>query len=400
MVTTQNTRIQEYINDVCSQIKLREVHQEIKLELKTHLQEIVDEYLSNGFSENEAVSKAIAQMGSADIVGKQLNKVHKPKPEWSILTLSLLFVSIGLLAMYFIEKEGLFTAVPIPIFTKSLVFTIIGAVIATGLYLSDYRKMEPYSKHIYLGTALLLAIAIITGQRINGKLYLSMGLIYFDIAEIIPLLFSLALAGTLNKWVWNEPKKLLQGLFLCVVPLALILASCSLSTGVIYSITCITLMIVSGARYRYSFLLTGLLSGIISLPFISTPYGLKGLTVKPQFMPNLHTDFIFSYITHTFGWIAGGVLAALIVIFIIRIMRIATTVKNNYAKLLISGFVAILAVQFLWNILMNLGFAPLSGVSLPFISYGGSQLIFNAAALGVISSIYRRRNISKTLINR
>jgi len=92
-------------------------------------------------------------------------------------------------------------------------------------------------------------------------------------------------------------------------------------------------------------------------------------------------------------------LVALIVLFIIRMASVAVVVKSNYARLMISGFVAVFAVQFLWNICMNLGLAPISWVELPFISYGGSQLIFDAAALGVISSIYRRRNISQFLIN-
>jgi cell division protein FtsW (lipid II flippase) len=116
-------------------------------------------------------------------------------------------------------------------------------------------------------------------------------------------------------------------------------------------------------------------------------------------LPGLHTDFVFSYLTFTFGWIAGGVLAALAVIFIIRTAAIARLVKSPYARLLVSGIAAIFTVQFLWNILMNMGLAPLSGVGLPFISYGGSQLLFNAAAMGIVSSAYRRRNISKTIIN-
>lgn len=270
---------------------------------------------------------------------------------------------------------------------------------------------------IYLGTVLMLFLTIIFGRDVNGKPYLSIGAISFYIVEISPLLFCLALAGILNKWDWNKPKKLFMGLLLCALPLVLIFACPSFSAGVIYSTTCITLMVVSGAGRRNSILLAGLMSGIIMLPFINAPQKLKGslafinpvigssglfgkgLSLKPQFMPGLHTDFIFSYITFTFGWIAGGVLAALVVMFIIRMTRIAAVAKNNYAKLLTSGFVAIFAVQFLWNILMNLGFAPISGVGLPFISYGGSQLIFNAAALGVILSIYRRRNISKILIN-
>lgn len=433
MVKADNARILAYINDVCEQIKFREVHQEVKLELKTHLQDIVEENLSKGFSEDEAVNQAITQMGSANIVGKQLDKIHKPKPEWSIIALSLLFASLGLLAMYFIEKQSLYTSASISIFAKSLVTTIIGVVIAAGLYLYDYRKLESYSRHIYLGTVLALLTVVVFGQSFNGKSYLNVGPIYFDLAEISPLLFSMALAGILSRWDWSGPKKLLQGLLLCLLPLVLILAVPSFSAGVIYSITCITLMTVSGAGRKYSLLLTGLVSAIIMLPIISTPYVLQrlisfihpekdpsgsgwlnmqlsqlisdtglfgqGLTQNPKSIPDLHTDFIFSYITFSFGWIAGGILAALVVVFIIRMTRIATAVKDHYARLLISGFAAIFAVQFLWNIFMNLGFAPLSGVGLPFISYGGSQLVFNAAAIGVISSIYRRRNISKALIN-
>ncbi|MEW6624523.1 MAG: FtsW/RodA/SpoVE family cell cycle protein [Bacillota bacterium] len=68
--------------------------------------------------------------------------------------------------------------------------------------------------------------------------------------------------------------------------------------------------------------------------------------------------------------------------------------KNSYARLLISGFVVIFAIQFLWNMAMNLGLAPISEVGLPFISYGGSQLTINAFAKGIILSIYRRKNLS------
>jgi cell division protein FtsW (lipid II flippase) len=121
----------------------------------------------------------------------------------------------------------------------------------------------------------------------------------------------------------------------------------------------------------------------------------QGLTFVPGVLPELHTDFIFAFITYTFGWIAGLLLIALVAMFLVRIALIAGKTKIHYGKLLISGFVSILAIQFLWNILMNLGLAPISGVGLPFISYGGSQLVINAAAIGIISSIYRRRNVSQ-----
>jgi cell division protein FtsW (lipid II flippase) len=97
----------------------------------------------------------------------------------------------------------------------------------------------------------------------------------------------------------------------------------------------------------------------------------QGMTLEPKIIPDLHTDFIFSYITFTFGWVAGGCLVALVILFILRMTRIASLVKDNYARLLVIGFSAIFSIQFVWNIFMNLGLAPISGVGLPFISFGG-----------------------------
>lgn len=433
MVTAQPTAITEYINEVCAHIKFREVHQEIKLELQTHLQELVEEYLSGGFSENEAVSRAIARVGNAGMVGKQLDRVHRPRPEWSVLALSLLFAGLGLLAMYFIERQGVLTTLSIPVFSRTLVMVAAGAVIASGLYLFDYKKLQPLSGFIYLGTVSLLLFTIVFGSRVNGSPYLSLGIVSFNIVEISPLLLCLALAGIFSKWDWNRPGKLPQGLLICALPLVLILSAPSLSAGVIYCTACMTIIFASGAGYKKSLLSVCILFGALITTFISSPYKLqrlisfinpgqdpsgsgwinmqlvkligssglwgRGLTAQPQAIPGLHTDFVFSYITFTFGWVAGGALAALAVIFIIRTAAIARVVKSSYARLLISGLAAIFAVQFLWNILMNLGLAPISGFGLPFISYGGSQLLFDSAAIGIISSVYRRKNISGRVIS-
>lgn len=275
MVITENDKFQEFVNEVCSQINLRDAHQEIKLELMSHLREGCDGYLSQGFSEDEAVSKAIAQMGDAALVGNQLNKVHKPKPEWSILALSLLFVSTGLLVLYFMGNQGLLTA---SFFIKGLIYTTLGVFIIAGLYFFDYRKLEAYSKHIYVGTILLLAITYFTGLLISGKHWLQIGGVTLDVAAISPLLFAITLAGILNKWDWSKSRMLLSGLLLCVMPLVFILLNGSLAAGVIYFITCMVFLIVSGAGYRIVLLLMGLTGGTTALSIISKPYILHRLT--------------------------------------------------------------------------------------------------------------------------
>ncbi len=430
MDLNHNKKIQYYISEVCKQIRFRDVHQDVKLELETHIQEILEEHLAQGSSEEEAVEKAIVQMGNADIIGKQLNKIHKPKPEWSILLFSFLFINIGLLGMYFIQSQGLL-AYDIQIFEKSLLFSFMGIISIIGFYFFDYRKFEKYSKHIYLGTLLFLIFTILWGNQVNGsRSWLSFGPFNVNFVAVSPLLFIIALAGIINKLDWENNLQRLQGLALFAVPLILILKAPSISTGAIYSIACIVIMIVSGAKLKKLFLILGTFMTLLILSTITEPHRLdrilkflnpaadplgsgylniqlskiifdsglwgQGLTFNHQVLPEIHTDFIFAFITYTFGWIASLLLITFVIMFLVRIAGIARQVKINYAKLLISGFVSILTVQFLWNISMNLGLAPISDLGLPFISFGGSQLIINAATVGIISSIYRRKKISQS----
>ncbi|MGI6332280.1 MAG: FtsW/RodA/SpoVE family cell cycle protein [Zhaonellaceae bacterium] len=432
MGLNHNDKIQAYINQVCSQVRFRDVHQDIRLELETHINEAIEEYLSQGSSEEEAIKKAIAQMGDPETIGKELNQVHKPKPDWIVLLLSFLFINIGLLAMYIIQKQGLLP--PIQIFNRSLFFSFVGVVTIIGLYFFDYRKLEKYSKHIYLGTLLLLIYTILFGRQVSGsRAWLNIGPFSINFVANSPLLFIVAFAGLFNNWNWSKSFKLLQGLALLGMPLLLYLAAPSISTGVIYIVACMVLMFISGAKFKEIASIPVSFLTILTLAVLMEPYRLErlknffiflnpendplgigylnvqlhkiitnsglwgqGLTFKPRVLPELHTDFIFAFITYTFGWVGSILLITFVIIFLIRIASIARQVKLTYAKLLISGVIAILSIQFLWNILMNLGLAPLSSVGLPFISYGGSQLFTNAITVGIILSIYRRRNISQS----
>jgi len=280
-------------------------------------------------------------------------------------------------------------------------------------------------------TLLILIFTILWGNQVNGsRSWLALGPFNINFVAISPLLFIVAMSGIINKWDWDNNLKCLQGLVLFIVPLILILKAPSISTGSIYSIASIVIMIVSGAKFKKLLLIFGSFMTLLILSIVTEPDRLKriltflnpaadplgsgylniqlnkiisnsgllgqGLTFNPHVLPELHTDFIFAFITYTFGWIASILLITFIVMFLIRIANIARQVKFNYAKLLISGFVSILAIQFLWNIAMNLGLAPIIGLGLPFISYSGSQLIINAATVGIISSIYRRKNISQS----
>lgn len=431
MSLNPNQKIENYVNEVCSQVKFQDIHQDVKLELQAHIEEITEEHLHQGFAEEDAVDRALGQMGDAEIIGKQLNQVHKPKFEWSVLLIALLFINIGLMAMYFIQKQSLLMY-DNPIFEKSLFYSFLSIIAAVVLSFFDYRKLERYSIHIYLGTLLLLFITVFSGTQFKGSSsWLELGPFNVNFVAASPVLFVVALAGIFHHWDWNKPFKLAQAIALLGLPLVLILMAPSISTAAIFIIAFMAIMIAAGAKFKHILLtaapfLTLFLLAVMAVPYrlerltiflnpAADPHGSgylnmqlnnvishagflgQGLTFNPQLLPELHTDFIFAFITYTFGWIASIVLVVLIVMFLSRIALIARQVKLYYGKLLISGFAAILAIQFLWNILINLGLAPISDVGLPFISYGGTQLVINAALVGIISSIYRRKNVSQHL---
>ena len=426
MGLNKNHKVQEYINSVCVQIKNRRAHKEIQIELLGHIEETSLEYLATGATEDEAAERAIKQMGNAELVGRQLNKIHKTQPEWIILLITILFASFGLLVMYFIDIKGTLYS-NIHVFKKSLVFTIVGITMMVGLYFVDYRKIQPFSKYIYAGTVLILLFVVYCSIPVNGaRRWLSIGPFSINFVDISPILFIIALSGLFENWNWTNPKKIIYGLVLSVVPVFIILEAPSFSTSVVYLIAVTILVIVSGIKLKHLLLTFGFGVAIFLFNCITQPYRLdrfldyispdsygsgwmvnqsiklihsaglfgNGFTFNPNMLENVNTSFVFAYIVYTFGWIVAIIMATLVVIFLIRIACVAMTVKNNYAKLLASGFVGVFAVQFVWNILINLGLAPAGGVQLPFISYGGSQFIASMLEVGIITSIYKWRNVS------
>ncbi|ABO48861.1 peptidoglycan biosynthesis protein, FtsW/RodA/SpoVE family [Desulforamulus reducens MI-1] len=110
-------------------------------------------------------------------------------------------------------------------------------------------------------------------------------------------------------------------------------------------------------------------------------------------LPEIHTDLIFSYMVYTFGWVAGAIVIMLALALIAIMTGVFRQIKDKFGKLLVAGLTSILGLHFLCNILMTVGFAPISGISLPFFSYGGSQTVINMAMMGVVLSIYRRKNL-------
>jgi rod shape determining protein RodA len=117
----------------------------------------------------------------------------------------------------------------------------------------------------------------------------------------------------------------------------------------------------------------------------------SGTQAKLQFLPERHTDFIFSVVGEELGFLGTSLLLLLFFTLIMRSLRTAAYAKNLFGTLLVAGIVSLWVFQILENIGMTIGLMPITGIPLPFISYGNSSLITNMAAVGILLNVYARR---------
>lgn len=423
----ENSEIQNYIREVCSQIRNKRVHKEITAELNAHFKQKINEHLKIGQKEEDALKESIMEMGSSKYIGAELNKVHKCNVEWSVIALSTILVLVNIFIMLFFAINGDFDKIygnhSYFLFNRNILWSVIGLAAFLLASFIDYRKIKQYSGGIYMVTLILLSYSVLSNPSRIFATHLSFFGLGVNVAYVSNILFIVSLAGIYDKYQWNNRKNFINGVVLGLVPLLLIVGTKSFSTFIIYGITLILLIFLSKAGIKIISLFVSLevllmlitkigfndIFGFLNrwndiegdgyiynqLKTIRQSFRLigKGLFFDNHNLPEFYGDVMFSSIVYSFGWIAGAVIVILMIAFLIRLVKAALSIKNSYGKSLILGISFIFGIQFIWNILFNLGFA-IGGVSLPWISYNGSSMFAHMLAVGIITNVYRGRSIS------
>jgi rod shape determining protein RodA len=424
-----NSKINDYIDYVCSYIKFKGAHKEIKEELSGHIEDAICEYTESGMTREESVGKAVERMGDGETVGKQLNIAHKGTPDWITLMLTIVLVNIGVALMYLIQYKSSYRSMDY-LFNHSLLYAAIGTIGIVLLYFFDYRKLQKYSNHIFIGMCLLFILSFFIGTTINGASFIIVGSFTFNIKAISLYVFVIALAGIFNNYDWNKGMNLIKAIGYLVVPMFLMVGAQGLSYCGIYFIAFIVLALKSKMKKTYAIYIIAF-NAICFLVFtfnapyriarlfsfirpFSDPEGGSYLNVqmykithaagifgngfsaneKILQLPEIQSDFIFNYIVHTFGWLGAAIIIAVFISFVYRILHISKYVRDNYGMLLIAGLISIFIVEFGANILMNVNLFPVISIALPFISYGGTLGIINMLSVGIIMSVYKMRSLS------
>jgi rod shape determining protein RodA len=442
MSLNKHLLVQEYLTNVCKKIKAKEVHNEVKMELTSHIEDIVAESTIEGMDEESAVKEALRKMGEAEPLGNELNHTYRCSYDWILISLVGILASAGLGILY---SMGYLNLIPSSLFIKSCVYLLLGLILAVGISYFNYQKLQKLSMPLYWGTIAIWLLAFIFGDTFNGRSgFLNLGFLAINFTWVTLYLFAIALAGILtgskkesgfcinNKSIKIQIsiKKKLTSLLLYIIPTILYLRVPDIAAFITYTLIFMGLVLVNKLISWKTLLITG--GGLLLLPIsylLSRPYGLqrlltflhpqqdpmgagwiylqskeiirmgglwgKGFTFPKGFLPEIHTNFVFPYLIYTFGWVAAGLFVLLVTILIVRLIKISHYIPDQYGQSLVISFLSILSINFVWNFLMALGLAPITGFSMPFISYGGSQTICQMLAIGLILSVYKRKNIVK-----
>ncbi len=311
-------------------------------------------------------------------------------------------------------------------------FLIIGVVLMYMVSKVNYEKYYKHSNKIFAVCFILLILVLIFGTERNGsKSWFGIGSFGIQPSEFMKLamvIFTSKYLYNNRKDIGNIRKGVIPILALTLVVFALIMLQPDFGTGLILVMGVIGLLFVGGVNMKF-FLKVGLLGvgGIVAL-IVAAPYrlkrilsflnpwedplgsgfqiiqslyaigpgglfgfGLGGSRQKHFYLPEPQTDFIFSIISEEFGFMGVLIVAALFITIIVCAIKIALKCENLFGKYLAFGIIFELGFQALLNLMVVVGLIPVTGVTLPFLSYGGSSLLITLVSIGIILNVSRHQ---------
>lgn len=353
--------------------------------------------------------------------------------DWILIVTVLILNTLGLIAIRSVSNHLNQPS----LFTKQLVASFIGIGCMTIIMMLDYKDFRILSPLIYIGTVFLLVLVLIIGEgreETGTQGWLDLGPVSFQPSELGKITMSIIAAFFLEKikqgngglnYIWLAGS--VAGL------IGLVMLQPDFGTSVVYVFMLACMIFVFGIKYRVIFICLGAL--IVTLPVLwfsvlekvleeyqinrilsffnpeayarTTDYQVRmairfigsgmltgvepGTEKAARTVPEAATDSIFAVIGEEWGFIGAVFLIALFVILLLRCLYVARFAKDNFGSYIVTGLMAMFLFHFVENIGMNIRMLPVTGIPLPFISYGGTSVIVNYIAAGIIVNISMRR---------
>jgi rod shape determining protein RodA len=353
----------------------------------------------------------------------------------------LLLATIGLIACS-VYVVGTATAGDIPgdkyyYVYRQTAYGVIGIVLMLLISRVDYSRAREWKIGTYglmIGSVMLVYLVGFTAR--GSKRSIEFGFFNFQPSELGKVLLVLTLSAFLVDRVRRigERETTSRVMLLALLPAMLVIAQPDLGSGLVYVAIALAVLFVAGTKWTHFAALgvlgvTAVVVVLVAAPAVGVevlkPYQVDRLTAflhptdnpreqgyqvnqsltaigsggktgrgdqatqtKLDFLPEHHTDFVFSVVGEEFGFVGAALVLSLFALLIWRCLRILTMSKNLFGALLAGGITAMLMFQIFVNVGMTIGIMPITGVPLPLISYGGSSVLVTFIAIGLLQSVH------------
>lgn len=429
--------MEEFIKTLTEQIRCVKAREGVAREISDHILDQTAAYELAGDDHDEALKKAVRDMGDPVEVGVALDAIHRPKIDWKMLVITFVLSIIGLAVMY--------TTGDTYMFPRQCIFTLIGFAVIVGICLVDYTYIGRYSHIIYIALTVFLIFCWIIHPSIGGINYFN---IYIDFREIngrIPAMSSLVylfvplFAGVIYKfrgqgwgaiirgilltfwtaWLTNLLSDVIfVGIIICMINMIILIAAiCKnwfkvnkkaaitvcVAALIIPAILVLCYMTFGGATYQQmrirAFLNPSAYAtdaGYIPLQIKETLNNANIVGAYENQVPNdvfISSNLMIIYTIRAYGLLAGAVIVLALAVFVLRATNIVRSQKNQLGYIISLSCMLVFAVNCLEGILVNTGYFPLTSTWMPFISYGGSITLVYSVLIGLLLSVHRYEKV-------
>ncbi len=366
-----------------------------------------------------------------------------------LLTLAVLGLAVCSLVTLSSATRNIVPGQPRYYVDRQLVYLVVGTLFMVALSRLDYAHLRQFKRAIYAALMLSILAVLAAGHTANGsQRAIALPFFSFQASELGKVLLTVALAALVVDRLrqLRERETTARVMVAALVPAMFVILQPDLGSGMVYVVIAFTLLFVAGTPWRQ---LSGLLAlGAASVALVLAgapalgvhvlkPYQVERLTAflhpttNPQkegyqqeeakiaigsgqktgrgagatqvplgYVPESHTDFVFAAVGEQYGFVGAALVLSLYALLIWRALRILTMSKDLFGSLVAGGVAAMLMFQVFVNVGMAIGIMPITGVTLPLMSYGGSSVITTLLAVGLLQSIYVQARASEALKGR
>lgn len=366
-----------------------------------------------------------------------MKNISKYKVEYGILIPLIIFAIISITTVY--SAQNLLPEYSSNLYLKQLIWYVLGFGIAYFIMFIGNKFLYNSAYILYVINVILLILVLFFGKEVNNsKCWFELGFFSLQPSEFMKVILILTLSRMINDFnteydnpsVETEFKFILKVMLIVFIPSVLTFIEPDTGAVIIYLVTAMTMLFIGGIRKRWFFSLFLIIFVFLGILFViyfinqdlfisifgtnffyridrilnwSSGSGGQltnsliaigsagvlghGFNKTPIYFPELQTDFIYGVFSSNYGLIGSILLIILFIYFDINLINSASKTYDNKDKYTIAGIVSMLVFQQIWSLSMTIGLLPIMGITLPFISYGGSSLLSYMFLVGIIFNV-------------